>query len=125
MSTAAVRASRAAQLSGRDDEKTGRGFWLAVLGGIAALLFLTDGLLGGRYLGKRMMLYMPAQDLDAHRLAIGFGLSGLALALLNWLVVEFATKDQWLFYTTFADTPVAFAGLFWALWFARARVQPA
>jgi len=96
-----------------------------VLGGIAALLFLTDGLLGGRYLGKRMMLYVPSQDLDAHRLAIGFGLSGLALALLNWLVVEFATKDQWLFYTTFADTPVAFAGLFWALWFARARVQPA
>jgi hypothetical protein len=46
MSTAAVRASRAAQLSGRDDEKTGRGFWLAVLGGIAALALLVAWLLG-------------------------------------------------------------------------------
>ena len=46
MSTAAVRASRAAQPSGRDDEKTGRGFWLAVLGGIAALALLVAWLLG-------------------------------------------------------------------------------
>jgi hypothetical protein len=46
MSTAAVRASRAAQLSGRDDEKAGRGFWLAVLGGIAALALLVAWLLG-------------------------------------------------------------------------------
>lgn len=46
MSTAAVRASRAALLSGRDDEKTGRGFWLAVLGGIAALALLVAWLLG-------------------------------------------------------------------------------
>jgi len=46
MSTAAVRASRAAQLSGRDDEKAGRGFWLAVLGGIAALAILVAWLLG-------------------------------------------------------------------------------
>jgi intracellular septation protein A len=95
------------------------------LGGIAALLFLTDGALGGRYLGKRMMLYMPAQNLDPQRFAIGLGLSGLFMAALNWLVVAFGTEDQWLFYTTFADTPVAFAGLFGALWFARARVQPA
>jgi hypothetical protein len=46
MSTAAVRASRAAQPSGRYDEKTGRGFWLAVLGGIAALALLVAWLLG-------------------------------------------------------------------------------
>lgn len=96
-----------------------------VLGGLAAALFLTDGLLGGRYLGKRMMLYMPAQNLDPRRLATGFGLSGLALALLNWLVVEFATKDQWLFYTTFADMPVAFLGVLWALRFAKQKAQSA
>lgn len=96
-----------------------------VLGGIAAGLFLTDGLLGGRYLGKRMMLYMPAQTLDPKRLAIGFGLSGLALALLNWLVVALATKDQWLFYTTFADMPVALAGVLWTLWYAKPRARTA
>jgi intracellular septation protein A len=96
-----------------------------VLGGIAAGLFLADGLLGGRYLGKRMMLYMPAQDLDPRRLAIAFGLTGLALALLNWLVVAFATKDQWLFYTTFADMPLAVAGVFWALRFAKPGARAA
>lgn len=46
MSTAAVRASRAAQLSRRDNEKAGWGFWLAVLGGIAALALLVAWLLG-------------------------------------------------------------------------------
>jgi intracellular septation protein A len=96
-----------------------------VLGGIAALLFLADGALGGRYLGKRMILYMPAQNLDPQRFAIGLGLSGLFMAGLNWLVVAVGTKDQWLFYTTFADTPVAVAGLFWALRFARPRAQTA
>ena len=96
-----------------------------VLGGIAAGLFLADGLFGGRYLGKRMLLYMPAQTLDPKRLSIGFGLSGLALALLNWLVVAFATKDQWLFYTTFADMPVALAGVLWTLWYAKPRARTA
>lgn len=96
-----------------------------VLGGIAAALFLTDGLLGGRYLGKRMMLYMPARDLDPRRFAIGLGLAGLFMALLNWLVVEHGTQDQWLFYTTIADVPVSIAGLLCALWYARAKPQPA
>jgi intracellular septation protein A len=96
-----------------------------VLGGFAAALFLTDGILGGRTLGKRMMLYLPSQDLDPRRLALGFGLSGLVLALLNWLFVEFATKDQWLLYTTFADMPVALLGVLWTLWFAKPKPQPA
>jgi intracellular septation protein A len=96
-----------------------------VLGGIAAALFLTDGLLGGRYLGKRMLLYMPARDLDPRRFALGLGLAGLFMALLNWLVVEHGTQDQWLFYTTVADMPVSIAGVLWALWFAKPKVQPA
>lgn len=96
-----------------------------VLGAIAAGLFLTDGALGGRYLGKRMMLYMPTPDLDPQRLSIGFGLGGLFMAVLNWLVVDFGTKDQWLFYTTFADIPVSLAAVLWAIRFARTRPQPA
>lgn len=96
-----------------------------VLGGIAALFFLTDGLFGGRYLGKRMKLYLPDQTLDPRRLSTGFGLTGLALAGLNWLVVDLATKDQWLFYTTFADVPISIAGVLWAMWFAKAKPQPA
>ncbi|MFN7397963.1 MAG: hypothetical protein ACK5SX_02590 [Sandaracinobacter sp.] len=53
------------------------------------------------------------------------GQSGLAMAGLNWLVEELGTKDQWLFYTIFADTPVAFAGFLRALRFAQTRAQPA
>jgi len=94
-----------------------------VLGGIAALLFLIDGAAGGRYLGKRMALYMPQSGLDSARLSLGFGLSGLVLALLNLALVELATKDQWLFYTSFVDTPVAIAGLLLTLQFA--KVGPA
>lgn len=96
-----------------------------VLGGAAAAFFLTDGLLGGRYLGKRMKLYLPDQTLDSQRLSIGFGLAGLLLAALNWLVVELATKDQWLFYTTFADVPISIAGALWAMRFAKPKAQPA
>jgi intracellular septation protein A len=96
-----------------------------VLGGIAAGLFLTDGLLGGRTLGTRMMLYLPTQDLDPQRLSIGFGLTGLAMAALDWLVVDFGSKDQWLFYTTFADIPISLAGLVWAMHYARSKPQAA
>ncbi len=95
-----------------------------VLGGIAAGLFLTDGLLGGRYLGKRMMLYMPSPNLDPRRLMIGLGLGGLVLAGMNWLVVALFTKDQWLFYTTFLDTPVALASMLAAIRFARGKAPP-
>lgn len=36
-----------------------------------------------------------------------------------------ATKDQWLFYTTFADMPVALAGVLWTLWYAKPRARTA
>lgn len=90
-----------------------------VLGGIAAGLFLLDAAFKGRYLGTRMALYMPTNALDPARLALGLGLSGLVLALLNLAVVELASQDQWLFYTTFLDTPVALLGFVWTLRFAR------
>ncbi len=96
-----------------------------VLGGTAAVLFLTDGLLGGQYLGKRMLLYLPTADADPQRLSIGFGVTGLAMAALNWLVVDFGSKDQWLFYTTFADLPLSLAGLLWAMHYARTKPQAA
>jgi intracellular septation protein A len=95
-----------------------------VLGGIAAGLFLTDGLFGGRYLGRRMMLYVPVQNLDPRRLVIGLGLGGIVLAGLNWLVVALFTKDQWLVYTTFLDTPIALASVVGAIRLARIN-QPA
>jgi intracellular septation protein A len=94
-----------------------------VLGAITASLFLTDGLLGGRYLGKRMARYLPMPGIDPGRLALGMGASGVVMALANWIVVDLATKDQWLFYTTFLDLPLAMGLFFAALRYARAPAR--
>jgi intracellular septation protein A len=91
-----------------------------VLGAISAGLFLTDAAFGGKYLGKRLARYLPMPGIDPRRLAVGMGLSGLVMALANWAVVDLATKDQWLFYTTFADLPLAMGLFFAALRYARA-----
>jgi intracellular septation protein A len=94
-----------------------------IIGGISALAFLGDAALGGRHLGPRLARYMPG-DLDPRRLMLGMGLGGVALALVNWAVVALADKDQWLFYTTFLDTPLAFAAILLTLRHARIDGRP-
>ena len=89
----------------------------SIVGGISALAFLGDAALGGRYLGPRLARYMPG-DMDPRRLMLGTGLGGLALALVNWVVVASASKDQWLFYTTFLDTPLGFGFILLTLRYA-------
>jgi intracellular septation protein A len=89
-----------------------------ILGLIAALIFLADGLLGGKWIGKGMGRYMPYTDINHARLAIALGIVGLIMAVLNWCVVEIASTDVWLFYTTFVDIFVTvflfFIGIKWA-----------
>lgn len=93
-----------------------------VMGCIVAVLFLGDGLLGGRFLGARMLRYMPYPDIDAARLSIGLALSGLTMAGLNYLVARTASTDLWLYYTTFGDIVVAMLLFFFGvLRFARVR----
>jgi intracellular septation protein A len=101
----------------------------SIVGGISALAFLGDAALGGRTLGPRLARYLPG-DLDPRRLMLGMGLGGVGLALVNWGVVAIASKDQWLFYTTFLDTPLAFAFILLTLRYARrdagsAAINPA
>src|SRR3546814_6829082 len=74
-----------------------------IVGLIGAALFLSDGLLGGNRLGKGMARYLPYNDLEPGRLAVGMGLLGLVLAGINYLVAKFASTDVWLFYSTFVD----------------------
>jgi len=74
-----------------------------ILGSISAVLFLGDGLLGGNRLGKGMARYVPYNDIDPGKLAVGMGVLGLVMAALNYLVAEYASTDVWLFYTTFVD----------------------
>src|SRR5690606_17441695 len=68
-----------------------------IVGVIGAVLFLGDGLLGGKRLGKGIARYLPYNDLDPGRLAVGMGLLALALAGINYLVATFASTDVWLF----------------------------
>lgn len=80
-----------------------------IVGSIGAVLFLSDGLLGGRRLGTGMARYLPYTDIDPGRLAMGMGAVGLVMAALNYLVARFASTQAWLFYTTFGDIAVTMA----------------
>jgi intracellular septation protein A len=75
-----------------------------ILGTIGAILFLGDGLLlKGRRLGAGMARYIPYSDIDPRRLAIGMGLLGLVMALINLAAAQWLSTDLWLYYTTFGD----------------------
>lgn len=92
-----------------------------ILGIISAALFLGDGLLGGKWLGRGMMRYLPFTDVDPGRLAIGMGVLGLIAAGLNTAVALLASTDVWLFYTTFLDLPLIFLMIFAVFRFARIK----
>lgn len=93
-----------------------------VIGCLVAAIFLADGALKGRYLGSRLLRYMPYPDVDAGRLAIGLGGSGLLMAGLNFGVARAVSTDMWLYYTTFGDIIVAMLLFFYGvLPFARSR----
>jgi len=97
-----------------------KGTWLGLL---TASLFLGDGLLRqGRYFGRRLTRYVM-QPMDERRLAIGLGLLGATLALLNWGVARAFSTDVWLAYTTFGDIGLSMLLFFAVLRFA--RVEPA
>jgi len=74
-----------------------------IMGLLGAILFLGDGLLGGNRLGKGLARYMPYGDIDPGRLAVGMGLLGLLMAVLNFAVARLASTDVWLLYSTFFD----------------------
>lgn len=80
-----------------------------IMGVFAAMLYLVDGLLGGRYLGERTARYMFMPDIVPRRLAIALGGMSLIMAALNWGVVKLVSKDIWLYYTTFGDFVIAVA----------------
>ena len=95
-----------------------------IVGVIGAVLFLGDGLLGGNRLGKGMARYLPYNDLDPGRLAVGMGLLALALAGINYLVAKFASTDVWLFDSTFVDFILSAVLAMAVFSFARGRLLP-
>lgn len=91
-----------------------------IVGLIAASAFLGDALMfGGRRLAAALARYMPYGDLDLRRLGLGIGGSGALIALLNLVVTYGASKDVWLFYTTFLDLPVTMVLMIGVLQWAR------
>jgi len=75
-----------------------------ILGTISAVLFLGDGLLlKGRWLGAGLARYIPYRGIDPRRLAVGMGMLGLVMALVNLAAVRWLSTDAWLYYTTFGD----------------------
>jgi intracellular septation protein A len=92
-----------------------------ILGLIAASIFLTDGMVGGKWLGKGLGRYLPYTDVNPARLAISMGIVGIIMAGLNWIVVKVASTDVWLFYTTFLDIFIVVSLFFVALKWARGK----
>jgi intracellular septation protein A len=95
-----------------------------IVGAISATLFLGDGLLGGNRLGKALARYLPYNDLDPARLALGMGVLGLVMAGLNYAVAVLASTDAWLFYTTFVDFFLLMLMILVVFSFARGKLFP-
>ena len=95
-----------------------------IVGVISAVLFLGDGLLGGNRLGKALVRYLPYNDIDPARLALGMGILGLVMAALNYLVAALASTNVWLFYTTFVDFFLVMLLILVVFSFARGRLFP-
>ena len=71
-----------------------------------------------------MARYLPYNDIDPGRLALGVGLLGLVMAGLNYAVAELTSTDVWLFYTTFVDFFLAMAMILVVFSYARGRLLP-
>jgi intracellular septation protein A len=95
-----------------------------IVGTISAVLFLGDGLLGGNRLGKALTRYLPYNDIDPRRLALGIGMLALVIAGLNYAVALLASTDVWLFYTTFVDFFLVMVLILVVFSFARGRLFP-
>lgn len=92
-----------------------------IVGLIGATLFLLDGALGGKRLGRGISRYIAYTDLDERRLAIAMGTIGLIMAATNWLVVRLFSTDVWLFYTTFVDVFFSIAMVLFGVQWARRK----
>jgi intracellular septation protein A len=92
-----------------------------VVGLIAASMFMIDGALGGRWLGRGLGRYLPYDDLRLGRLSLGLGALGATMAVLNFAVARTLPTDVWLFYTTFGDVLIGMVLFFAVLRFARPK----
>lgn len=92
-----------------------------IVGLIGATAFVTDGLLGGKWLGKGLSRYVAYSDIIPARLSLAMGVVGVVMAALNWMVARTFSTDIWLFYTTFLDFLLVFLMALVAVQWSRGR----
>jgi intracellular septation protein A len=97
----------------------------AVIGLIAAIVFLIDGALGGRYLGKRLVGYLEMLlNVRPARAALAVGTAGVVIACIDLAAAFLLSTDLWLVYNVALDGLIAAPIVFAALWIARERNSP-
>lgn len=74
------------------------------IGGTVAIAYAVDAAFDGRWLGRRLTMYLAYTDLDERRLAVGMCGVGAALAGLNAAFALGTSRDIWLMYSAWGDT---------------------
>ena len=78
-----------------------------IVGGAVAAVMFGDAIFNrGNYFGGRLARFMP-NPIDTRRMAAGLATLGVVMAVVNWGVAEFFSKDTWLFYTSFGDVALS------------------
>ncbi len=94
-----------------------------ITGGISALVLLTDGVFRkGRYFGSRFERYLSS-PIEYQYFVVGLGLIGIFMAGVNYCIATQLTKDIWLTYNTFLDTPLYLVMFFILIWRSENRYQ--
>ncbi len=75
-----------------------------VIGGVVAIAYAIDAIFRGRWLARRLTMYLAYTDLDQRRLAIGMSGVGAALAALNTAFALGMSREVWLMYSAWGDT---------------------
>ena len=74
-----------------------------IVGGVVAAVMFADAIFNrGNYFGGRLARILP-NPIDHRRMAAGLATLGVVMALVNWGVAKFFSKDTWLAYTSFGD----------------------
>ena len=78
-----------------------------IVGAAVAAVMFGDAIFNrGNYFGGRLARFMP-NPIDHRRMAAGLATLGVVMAVVNWGVAQFFSKDTWLFYTSFGDVALS------------------
>ena len=95
----------------------------SIMSVLSASVFFADGLFrNGRYFGPRFERYLNS-PVEHQFFVLGLGGIALMMSALNYSIATYMTKDFWLTYTTFFDTPLYMIMFFILIWRAGKKHQ--